>query len=536
MLDRLSVPRRPFDFEDYIDILRRNIRWIIAPAFAGLVLATVVAYLMPDTFMSQALVRIVPQQINPNMVQSVTSQDLADRISGMAQTIESRDNLTTIINRYGLYKKELKGEPMEDVVNQMKKAIDIRPTAGVTGGTMPALQITFKYSSRDMAQKVCGDLVTTLMNEGSQGTLEAQNSANQYFQAEAKNAQHDLGEIEQKLTAFRIKNAGRLPDEMQMNMNQTNNLQSRLSALSEAENRNAQERMMLDTQMNIAKERLDSLKGGAPQRNQRLMELDRTIQSLQTNIAEMEQRYTKDFPDLQTAKQQLGLYQKQRDQVAKQSVSQSDIDSTEDDATLARERLDAQAVINQLQTQLNANRMNAKQIRNDVAGTNAALKGYESRLESAPVGQQEYAELTRDYELAKDRYNKAQTHLQQSAISMDLQQRKQGETLELLDSASLPTAPTAPKRGMILPLGFVGGLILGFVLVAVRELKDTSLKNLKDARLYTQLSILGSIPLLENDLVVQRRKQIIWVGWATAALAGLAIMGASMAHYYIHKA
>jgi hypothetical protein len=116
-----------------------------------------------------------------------------------------------------------------------------------------------------------------------------------------------------------------------------------------------------------------------------------------------------------------------------------------------------------------------------------------------------------------------------------MQQRKQGETLELLDSASLPTAPTAPKRGMILPLGFVGGLILGFVLVAIRELKDTSLKNLKDARLYTQLSILGSIPLLENDLVVQRRKQIIWVGWATAALAGLAIMGASMAHYYIHK-
>jgi len=536
MLDRLSVPRRPFDFEDYIDILRRNVRWIIAPAFAGLVLATVVAFLLPDTFMSQALVRIVPQQINPNMVQNVTSQDLADRISGMAQTIESRDNLTSIINRYGLYKKELKGEPMEDVVSQMKKAIEIRPTAGVTGGSMPALQITFKYSSRDMAQKVCNDLVTTLMNEGAQGTFEAQNAANQYFQAEAKNAQHDLAQIEKKLTDFRIKNAGRLPDEVQMNMSQVNNLQSRLSGLSEAENRNSQERMMLETQMNIAKQRLNAIKDGAPQRNQRLMELDRTIQSLQTNIAEMEQRYTKDFPDLQTAKQQLALYQRQRDQVAKQAATKSDIEATEDNSTLARERLDAQAAIDQLQVQLNANKSDAKQIRKDEAATSVALKNYESRLESAPVGQQEYTELTRDYSLAKERYDKAQQHLQQSAISMDLQQRKQGETLELLDSASLPTAPTAPKREMILPLGLFGGLILGFVLVAMRELKDTSLKNLKDARLYTQLSILGSIPLLENDLVVQRRKQLLWVGWATAALAGLAIMGASMAHYYIHKA
>jgi len=36
MLDRLSVPRRALDFEDYIDIIRRNFRWLIGPAFAGL--------------------------------------------------------------------------------------------------------------------------------------------------------------------------------------------------------------------------------------------------------------------------------------------------------------------------------------------------------------------------------------------------------------------------------------------------------------------------------------------------------------------
>ena len=66
-------------------------------------------------------------------------------------------------------------------------------------------------------------------------------------------------------------------------------------------------------------------------------------------------------------------------------------------------------------------------------------------------------------------------------------------------------------------------------------MKDTSLKNLKDARLYTQLSILGSVPLLENDLVVQRRKQMMWVGWATATLVGVAVMGLSMARYYFNK-
>ena len=54
MLDRLSVPRRALDFEDYIDIVRRNFRWLIGPAFAGLIVSTVVAYMMQDTYVSSA--------------------------------------------------------------------------------------------------------------------------------------------------------------------------------------------------------------------------------------------------------------------------------------------------------------------------------------------------------------------------------------------------------------------------------------------------------------------------------------------------
>jgi hypothetical protein len=43
------------------------------------------------------------------------------------------------------------------------------------------------------------------------------------------------------------------------------------------------------------------------------------------------------------------------------------------------------------------------------------------------------------------------------------------------------------------------------------------------------------VPLLENDLVVQRRRQMMWIGWAGATLAGVAIMAISIAHYYMNK-
>ena len=134
MLDSLSVPRRPFDFEDYVDILRRNIRWIIAPAFLGLVISTVVAFVMKDTFVSSALIRVTPQQISPEFIKSPTSQDVADRINSMAQTIYSRTVLTELINKYGLYKSELKSEPMQDVVEGMKKAVAIYPVDSTSAG------------------------------------------------------------------------------------------------------------------------------------------------------------------------------------------------------------------------------------------------------------------------------------------------------------------------------------------------------------------------------------------------------------------
>src|SRR5438876_9939184 len=114
MLEQLSVPRRPLDFEDYVSIVRRNRGWILGPAFIGLVLSTVIAYSIDDTYVSRALIRLVPQQINESLVQTATSQQLADHINAMADSIESRNTLANLINTYGLYKRELNREPLQE--------------------------------------------------------------------------------------------------------------------------------------------------------------------------------------------------------------------------------------------------------------------------------------------------------------------------------------------------------------------------------------------------------------------------------------
>jgi uncharacterized protein involved in exopolysaccharide biosynthesis len=543
MLDRLSVPRRPLDFEDYIDILRRNFGWLIGPVFAGLVISIVVAYSMEDTYISQALIRIVPQQISPELVKNYSAQDIADRINSMAQSVESRNALTNLINSYGLYAKELKSEPLEDVIAKMKSAIGVYPVPGVTniaGASLPAMQVAFKYRDRNVAQKVCQDLVSRFMNASSQDSLEGQMSTKAFLDDEFEQAKKDLDQSQQQLAEFRSKNFGRLPDDVQMNISQMNALEGRLGQLSEALSRNSDQRMMLESELHIAKDRLASVKSTSPEvvaYNQKLGQLDHDIESTENSIEEMKGRYTEDYPGLQDARGRLEFLKRERAQLIKTKPAKvSDADNEDDNATASDQRLDGQESIEHIQTQLKTNTIDAQRINKEMQALNTAIKAYQSRIESGPAGEKEYADLVHNRDLARERYTDLAIKREKAATSIDLERRKQGETLELLDAANLPDTPAAPKRSKIIPIGAVIGLAVGLFVVAIREVKDTSLKNLKDARLYTQLPILGSVPLLENDVVVQRRKQVMWVGWATATIVGLAIMAGSIAHYYMNKA
>jgi hypothetical protein len=64
-------------------------------------------------------------------------------------------------------------------------------------------------------------------------------------------------------------------------------------------------------------------------------------------------------------------------------------------------------------------------------------------------------------------------------------------------------------------------------------MKDTTLKNLKDVRAYTQLTVLGCVPLIEEDIVVKRRKRVGLLGWSTAIVLGVVVMGGSVAYYMV---
>ncbi|MGA2185241.1 MAG: Wzz/FepE/Etk N-terminal domain-containing protein [Bryobacteraceae bacterium] len=545
-VDSVTITRRAMDVEDYIDVMRRHRSWIFGPAFAFLVGGVVAAFLWPDTYVSSAVIKVVPPQVPEAYVQSNLNQDMNNHIMSMAQSILSRSNLTSLIMTQNLYAKERARQPLEDIIERMQAkdvkigAVENQQVAG--RGAVTAFQISFRYSNRLTAQKVTEDIVSRFISQNIQERSQASRSTTEFLTGEFEDAKTKLEAAEQRLSEFRVRNIGRLPDQMNSNQAQLSSMQMQMTTLDAAISRINQDKLLAENQLRILKDRYNSIRqsGGGEQtvatvqRNDQLAEKERQIVSLENTLAILRERYKDTYPDVQRALSLLAQARKDRDTLLKE-----DAEKKPDPAAAPvrrpvanRELLDLEANIRRIEGEIAARNLEMKDRQNEMARLTAAMKTLEARIEGVPVGEKEYTDLLRDRDLARGQYDELNGKKNKSEIATKLENTKQGETLDLLDPASLPQTPTEPKRPVIIAVAAAIGFAVGLLFAGAREMKDTSLKNLKDVRAYTRLPILGSIPLLENDLVVRRRRRLAWLAWSTACLLGAVIMSGSVVYYY----
>jgi len=545
-----GVVRRALDLEDYIDLLRRHKGWIFGPLFGMLVVTVVGTYLWPDTYESQATLKIVSPTLDPALALSPINSQLSDRINSMASSILSRTVLQTIIQAHALYPKEVGRVPIEDIVENMKRKISISPATvvnagGGTGrGTVSAFTIKFSYEDRFKAQKVVGELISRFINENQKektgGVVQGMN----LFRDRLEQAQKELETAETKLAQFRSAHQGRLPDQENSVLQQMNTLQTRLSLLNGSLSRATQDKMMLETNLSVEQERRRSIKEFVEvseperQKNDRIGEFDREIRKLEDTISILRESVTEKHPDMIQVRQRLATVKKEREALFKEESSKKP------DSANTRRIPDPQAMrlaqehegnIKRYQAQIDAKNLEIEGLNREAKEVAQQVKVLNERVQGIPLSEKEYAELIRERDVAKERFTEANLKLNRMQSGEEIETRKLGETLEQLDSPLLPQSPSEPKRTMIIGVGAVMGLFIGLVTAGAREMKDTSLKNLKDVRAYTKMTILGSIPLLENDLVVRRRRRIAWLGWTVGIILGIAMMSASVVYYYAKK-
>ncbi len=541
--DSYNITRRPLDVADYLDIARRHVNWVLAPAFAALVIAVIVAYLWPDTYISEASMRITPPQVPQSLIPSGASSQMVGRINAIQQEVLSRDGLVEIIRSLNLYPDDVKKKPMEDVVDTMRKAIrinQIRIAGSSAKDDSVAFAISYSYQDKYTAQKVVREVVEKFIRLTNQGQFDRSSSTTQFLDDQVNSAKAELDQIESSLTQFRLANQGRLPDQVNSNLTQQHLYQTNLEAITDRLSRYGTEKLYLESQLAVLKDQSRRAAVASPEtsmktraKSERLMQAERELLQMEAGLNALLQRYTESHPDVRRMKSQIEVLKKTRDGLLREESAAESAKAAEPPPTKPVQ-IDptAERQIAELEARIQAINAAVERDTNQQAKLQETVSNYSRRIESSPLMEQEYVRLTRDYELAKSRYDDLNRRRSMSEMQTNLENRKQSELLVMLDQPSLPQKPSEPNRLIIVGAGLAMGIFFGVCLAGVRELKDASLKNLKDVRLYSNLPVLGSVPLLENDSIVRRKRRIVFLAWATAILLGVGAMSASMYYYY----
>lgn len=548
----VSVSRRPPDVEDYIDMLRRYRSWILGPTFAGLVIAVVAAFFWPDTYISTAVMRITPPQVPEKLVPSNVTSQIAERLGAMQTEITSRGSLSDLIQRpaLDLYPRERQHKPMEDIVEEMRRNIRIElleSTSTSSSRTRPAsaFRISFAYSDRYKAQAVVRELVTKFIEQNVTVLRNQASLTTSFLGDELRAAKDELDRIEAEITAFKMANQGRLPEQLSTNVQTLNALQMQLASVNEAINRNSQERLLLETQLQNLRNQASFIHsnmygvGSQAVMNERLIQLNRVILESETALAAAREIYKEDHPDIRSTLRKLEVLKRERDSLAEEDRQvRADADAQRQKATnpqAARALEEIKSGIATIQAQIKAKDQDIEQRLKQQAELNRTIQIYQARIEVSPANEQKYAALMREHGIARNKYEEMAAKKELSETALNLEERKAGENLEVLDQASLPEQPAEPNRLLIATAGTGLGLMLGLFLAGMKEMKDTSLKNLKDVRAYTNLPVLTSVPLLENALLVRRKRRLFWLGWSSAIILGTLAMSGSMYYYYFGR-
>jgi len=401
---------------------------------------------------------------------------------------------------------------------------------------------------RELVTKFTEQNVTVQRNQAKQTT--------QFLDDELKNAKDRLDETSAKLTRFRAENPGRLPEQAAANSQMVNSLQQQAATYSEALSRAISQKMMLETELHGLQEDLTFysthgedvvMPGGAGSpasvKNQHLLQVEQDLSNAESDLSQMRKMWKDTLPQVIALKAKIDNLKAQRDAAEKEDAAQQQQLQTQAANNAAPMRVAnpaVQARLEQIKNEIDIVKTNiattATEIQsrtNQQAELNRRIADYQARIEAGPLNEQQYAALMGDYTLAKQQYDDTVKRHEMSETAQNLEEHKAGENLEVLDPASLPEQSFEPNRPVWIAIGTALGLMVGVMLAGAKEMKNTSLKNLKDVRAYTNLPVLSSIPLLENALLVRRKRRLFWLAWSSAFIIGsIAMSGAMYYHFF----
>jgi polysaccharide chain length determinant protein (PEP-CTERM system associated) len=469
---------------DYLSVVSRRKWWLIAPLALSVTVGVLLALLLPREYLSQATIGVAAPTLSPELLRGVSSMDKEERQRAISQQLLS----PTVLQRVVREEKIDPDRPVDETAAWLRanvaQNISVPQPIGKADNSRGIDSFLLGYTDSDAqrAQRITNRLAYVFAEENSKRQIERSENTSEVLSQQLQSSQARLTRLENQLREKKQAYMGRLPDQVNANVQMVNGLRSQFQSISD------QLRSEQDRLSNIESQLDQMRQGGAG--DVATASGAAAVQTTQRRINELNQQlvqaralgYTDKHPEVITLQEEIKQARADLAAARKQDPASRD------------ELLQADPLYRQKMQERDSARLRINELKRSSAQVSGQITLYQGRVDAAPMVEQELTSLNREYELEKLHYTDLNTRHQQASMAEDLTRKQGGERYSVLYPASLPTRPQKPDQLRIMLMAIAAGLVLGAGSAVGREFLDRSVHDARALQNEFEVPVLGEIP------------------------------------------
>jgi succinoglycan biosynthesis transport protein ExoP len=464
---------------DYVSVIRRRAWWWATPIALSIVTGFLLVRYLPKEYKSTATLGVTAPVVSPNIVGQSTTFDNQERLRALSQQLKSEQILTRVVTEEKLASRS----DMPTAIGELRTNIDVKvPDPVATTSEPRRLDVFFvSYSDSDpgRAQRIANRIVRSFVDETSKTRTEHAEDTTAFISMQVAASQARINELEARLRKAKESYMGQLPEQTQANLQTIAGLRQQIVSNATLIRGEHDRLTVIERQI----EAIDKNTVDEPgiTRADALTSPEVRVASLERELATARTMYTEKHPEIQRLQEELAGAKKDALAVRQQPVADR----------LAR--LQRNPAYLQLVGDREVARGRIRDLERESAEMQASIARYQSRIEAAPMVEQQLATIERDYNLEKAQYGELTSRQRAAAMAANIERNRGGERFEVLDAATLPLDPVKPIPIRVILGSIITGIILGAGLTLLREYFDASVHDERELRDELELPILGSI-------------------------------------------
>lgn len=529
----MSVEFRQRTAGEFIQMLARRKWMILLPILTMTVAIGYVVYKLPSVFESKTVLTVKPPQISDKVVQSLTDEDLSQRLQTINTEVLSRKSLEPMIMKYNLFKLEREaGMDMGLIVEKMYKNITVEVEKSDDDRKVASFSIKYRDRSPESSRNVTAELASKYVNAQVLQSTETAEKTREFIETEVNRAKENLDEIDKQRLQVMMSNVEILPEAVQGLIAQREGLQQREETLSKEKEGlmteksrlldnirtlNSQARLIDDfserqTQEDMQRDNIEDTPAYG-QLIQKRAELRAKLEKLQTTLREKHPDVIATKSEIEKVNDEIEALSKRTQKRESDAVNRgrTKADLQKKNIEIEKQKAESQIALidQQITNKDNELRQNAGQI-----------QLIDDKINASPNVKVALESINTQYQSAKQTYDELLKKKNDAALQVNRESNAQGETVQVVDPANLPSSPVAPKRIILTAMGGAMGLAIGLFLAGIFEIPRLfKIQNIEDAKHYTGLPVIASVPplLSYNEKTWGSRAHFMKVLLGTAA-------------------